>query len=190
MTTQKNVFRQCLERISVHAQICPPADLVFSVALSSCDSCVCHTNSSRQTIVKMRSTNPSRKRRRTRRQKPRQRKFVLIIGCHQRDVLGPDGMRPVPGTPLHSDEVRVAAMNRQLKGKARVITANKRAADRDFLFHYQVDTTANNWADSFNEWLRTIHGGGLTDIYLDYFFFWFRGTDKGTGQTGLITSWF
>ena len=99
-------------------------------------------------------------------------------------------MRPVPGTPLHSDEVRVAAMNRQLKGKARVITASKRAPERDFLFHYQLDTTARNWEESLNDWLRTTHGGVITDVYLDYFFFWFRGTDKGTGKNGTITSWF
>ena len=178
MTTQMCVFRQCLEWISVHAQICPPADLVFSVVLSSCDSCACHTKSSRRTKEKMRTTSPPRKRRR----KPRQRNFVLIIGCHQRDVLGADGMRPVPGTPLHSDEVRVAAMNRLLKGKARVITANKRAPERDFLFHYQVDTTARNWEESLNDWLRTTHGGVITDVYLDYFFFlvsWYR---QGYGQ--------
>ena len=91
-------------------------------------------------------------------------------------------MRPVPGTPLHSDEVRVAAMNRLLKGKARVITANKRAPERDFLFHYQVDTTARNWEEHFHYWLRTTHGGVITDVYLDYFFFlvsWYR---QGYGQ--------
>ena len=70
-----------------------------------------------------------------------QRKFVLVIGCYVRDVLGEDGMTPNADTNLRSDEVRVVAMNRLLKGKARVITANKTEPQhRDFMYHYKMNT--------------------------------------------------
>ena len=73
--------------------------------------------------------------RRKPRRKKRQTKFILIIGCHHRDVLGPDGCGWTidPNVKLHSDEVRVAEMNRQQRGKARVITANKGVPEDGFL---------------------------------------------------------
>ena len=108
----------------------------------------------------------------------KQRKFVLVIGCYVRDVLGEDDMTPNADTNLRSDEVRVVAMKRLLKGKARVITANKTGPQHlDFMYHYKMNTGRTGWEKRFNEWLEQHHGGVLTDVYLDYFFFiqnWYR----------------
>ena len=76
-------------------------------------------------------------------------KFVLIIGCRTRDVLGEDGMHPKEGCELTSDEVRVVAMNKILAGRARVITLNKKS-DEGNKFHFGADTRTTKWVKRMN----------------------------------------
>ena len=99
-------------------------------------------------------------------------KFVLFLAAHHRDILGPDGTDIHEN--LHSDEIRVASLNRLLEGRARVITMNKRPTGK---YHFQVNFLQPRWPIRFAVWLENTLNGVITDIYLDYFFFlqsWYR----------------
>ena len=103
--------------------------------------------------------------------------LVLIIGCRTRNVLGKDGMHPLEGSRLTSDEARVVAMNKVLAPQhARVITLNKQH-DQEYKFHTDADVKTVKWVSRFERWLGDNHAGVLQDVYLDYFFFqqsWYR----------------